>query len=148
ARTQLQEGYWVNPYGQAPPTLRDNLRRVQEISALRAAADLGFADPRLQFQVHMDLYDRYLKLHYLDLALDQFALAEQVFDGLPVPEDPKLLEGHRNQKKQIEMMRKQLEASVSQRKNDYNLNTASLDSMRKVRYALYAKHRVFNKENK
>jgi hypothetical protein len=145
---QAQEGYWVNPTGREPQTLRVMLRRMQVLSALRAAAELGFADVKDQYQVHHRLTELYLEQHFYDLALEQIGIAELALEQILLrQDDPKVRESLGNQKKRDEAMRKQLEAEVSQRKREFTLNAQLLKPLQRVRHALHGPYRTFTKEN-
>lgn len=147
ARAKQQEGYWVNPRGAPPTTLRSMLRQVQLLSALQAAVQVGFSDAWLQYQVHLDLYGLYMDEYALDLALEQLKIAEAALDSA-VLNDPRQQEERRNMKKGIEARLKGLEEDVERRRKEFAAKTTRRNEQDKVGELLLGTRIRFTKDNK
>lgn len=147
AYSQLQraENYWIRGPGQG--TLRDSLRNIQIVAALRAAADIGVTDPRLQFQIHNDLFEIYVEKHCLDLAADHLNVAAEIFETLR-PEKTADLDRYLKAKKDLDLKRKMIDTAVQKRRQDFKLKAASKKPLEKVGIALYGRYSEFNKDNK
>ena len=140
--TQTQEGIWLRNAWRLPGGTRDTLRRLQQVAALRTAADLGSADPKREYFLQRNLAQMYLDIHFRDLAVVHMALAVQTFESLQ-PADPKFKDDF---KKQLDGQKKQLqrlEDDVERRKRKFNVESQGLKTdMEKVAYALRGPYRV------
>lgn len=146
-RVQQQEDYWVSPFSPPPVTLRTELRRVQVVSALRAATEVGFANAALQYQVYHELAQEYFRRHALDLSAEYLELAATELEAA-MPEDPRVQESWRKEKKQLGEERKAAAAEVLRRKKAFDLKTAGRKPMEKIAEATYGLCRFFGKDNR
>jgi hypothetical protein len=143
-----QEQYWLASAGHIPGGVRENMRRLQQITALRDAAEVGSAIPGREYQLQADLAQQYLDLHYMDLAVTHMVMAVQILETMPSP-DPKQKEEWR---KFVESRKKrlaQLEDDVQKRKKKFNVDSQMFKSqIEKVRFALYGAYRTFGEDSK
>ncbi len=140
-----QEEWWANYSGQIPFTspLRDNLRRVQVVAALRQAVQFSPND----YDLHMALAAKYRELNYLDLALEHFVFAEKALEQLRFPDkkqqelvDNKILDHRKN--------RARFETDIERRQKDLALKLPALPGVQKYREAAFNVYREVDAENK
>jgi hypothetical protein len=139
----FQEQFWTNYVSQNGSNLRDQLRRLQTVTALHTAVLLRPDDANL----HRALAQMYDQQHYLDAALDQLQEALKLFETQR-PVDRKRLEEWQAQKRSLEDYRADLEARVGPRQTDYDLKAATLKGLDKYRLAIHARYRYVDKQNR
>lgn len=130
-----QEDHWANYSGTAGQFLRQDLRRMQELGALRRAVALEPRDPEL----HWALAQRYDNMYLLDLAREHASIACKNLNRLPRRLNEKDSELNQRKQSMLQML-KQIDQDLTARREDFDLRTRRSGLLEKYRVAIQTRY--------
>jgi len=152
-----QEQYWVpwQPIGgpasfqEVRPLDRQTLRMVQFLTALEQFVSLKGDQPQsVLVDVHWDLAQLYVRMHYLDLGLEHFARAREILADLPPP--PELKDNFTRKREELDRVYKILNTEVKKRQEYYDLKTSAgkMTALERFEIALWKPYRATDENNR